>query len=40
MNIQSVRFVVPSVRLRRMPKAKIAEGMYTNPAWRSDTGNV
>lgn len=39
MNIQSVRFAVPSVR-RRMPKAKIAEGMYTNPVWRSDTGNV
>lgn len=39
MNIQSVRFAVPSVR-RRMPKEKIAEGMCTNPVWRSDTGNV
>ena len=39
MNIQSVRFAVPSVR-RRMPKAKIAEGMCTNPVWQSDTGNV
>lgn len=40
MNIQSVRFAVPSVRRRRMPKEKIAEGMCTNPVWRSDTGNV
>jgi len=40
MNIQSVRFAVPSVRRRRMPKAKIAEGMCTNPVWQSDTGNV
>lgn len=39
MNIQSVCFAVPSVR-RRMPKAKIAEGMCTNHVWRSDTGNV
>lgn len=39
MNIQSVRFAVPSVR-RRTPKVKIAEGMCTNPVWRSNTGNV